>query len=197
MCQQDLPQADIAIVYDWESRWALNASCGPKKAETVHPYPSDIYTEACQAHYRALTVAGQSVDVLSAQSKFTDYKVLVIPALYMVSDVLSARLQTFVDQGGILVGSYLTGYVDENNRCHLGGFPGAGLRETFGIWNEEVDYLHDETEVSIVAELGETYRYVAKDIVEVLHAESAEILARTASEFYNGSPIITLSLIHI
>ena len=109
----------------------------------------------------------------------------------MVSDVLSARLQTFVDQGGILVGSYLTGYVDETNRCHLGGFPGAGLRETFGIWNEEVDYLHDETEVSIVAELDETYRYVAKDIVEVLHAESAEILARTASEFYNGSPIIT------
>ena len=53
LCQQDLPQADIAIVYDWESRWALNASCGPKKAVTVHPYPSDIYTEACQAHYRA------------------------------------------------------------------------------------------------------------------------------------------------
>jgi beta-galactosidase len=40
LCQQDLPQADIAIVYDWESRWALNASCGPKKAEAVHPYPS-------------------------------------------------------------------------------------------------------------------------------------------------------------
>ena len=191
LCQQDLPQADIAIVYDWESRWALNASCGPKAAKAIQPYPSDITTEACQAHYRALTVAGQSVDVLSVQSEFTDYKVLVIPALYMVSDALGARLQTFVEQGGILVGSYLTGYVDENNRCHLGGFPGAGLRETFGIWNEEVDYLHDETEVSIVAQLGETYRDVAKDIVEILHAESAEVLARTASEFYKGSPVVT------
>ena len=54
-----------------------------------------------------------------------------------------------------------------------------------------MDYLHDETEVSIVAELGETYRDVANDIVEILHAESAEVLARTASEFYKGSPIIT------
>ena len=191
LCQQDLPKGDVAIVYDWESRWALNASCGPKKAEAVHPYPSDIYTEACQAHYRALTVAGQSVDVLSAQSEFTDYKVLVIPALYMVSDALGARLQAFVDRGGILVGSYLTGYVDEMNRCHLGGFPGAGLRDTFGIWNEEVDYLHDETEVLIAAESGEAYPDAAKDIVEVLHADSAEVLARTASEFYSGSPIVT------
>ena len=189
--QQDLPKGDVAIVYDWESRWALNASCGPKKAETVHPYPSDIYTEACQAHYRALTKAGQSVDVLSAQSEFTDYKVLVIPALYMVSAALGTRLQAFVDRGGILVGSYLTGYVDEMNRCHLGGFPGAGLRDTFGIWNEEVDYLHDETEVLIAAELGEAYPETAKDIVEVLHADTAEVLARTASEFYRGSPIIT------
>ena len=191
LCQQDLPKSDVAIVYDWESRWALNASCGPKKAEAVHPYPSDIYTEACQAHYRALTVAGQSVDVLSAQSEFTDYKVLVIPALYMVSDALGARLKAFVDRGGILVGSYLTGYVDEMNRCHLGGFPGAGLRDTFGIWNEEVDYLHDETEVLIAAESGEAYPDAAKDIVEVLHADSAEVLARTASEFYSGSPIVT------
>jgi len=186
-----LPKGDVAIVYDWESRWALNASCGPKKVEAVHPYPSDIYTEACQAHYRALTVAGQSVDVLSAQSEFTDYKVLVIPALYMVSDALGARLQAFVDRDGILVGSYLTGYVDEMNRCHLGGFPGAGLRDTFGIWNEEVDYLHDETEVLIADESGEAYPDAAKDIVEVLHADSAEVLARTASEFYSGSPIVT------
>ena len=83
----------------------------------------------------------------------------------MLADVLGARLQNFVDQGGILVGSYLTGYVDENNR-HLGGFPGAGLRETFGIWNEEVDYLHDETGVLIAAESGETTRSW-KDIVEI------------------------------
>jgi beta-galactosidase len=191
LCQQDLPQADIAIVYDWESRWALNASCGPKKAEAVHPYPSDIYTEACQAHYRALTVAGQSVDVLSAQSEFADYKVLVIPTLYMVSDALGARLQAFVDQGGILVGTYLTGYVDEMNRCHLGGFPGAGLRATFGIWNEEVDYLHDETEVLVVHDSGKPYPGVASDVVEVLHVETADVLARTGSEFYKGSSVIT------
>ena len=54
-----------------------------------------------------------------------------------------------------------------------------------------MDYLHDETEVLIAAESGETYPEAAKDIVEVLHSDSAEVLARTASEFYRGSPIIT------
>ena len=54
-----------------------------------------------------------------------------------------------------------------------------------------MDYLHDETEVLITAESGEAYPEAAKDIVEVLHADSAEVLARTASEFYRGSPIIT------
>ena len=191
ICRQELPKAAIAIVYDWESRWALNASCGPKKSEPVHPYPSDVYTEACQAHYRALTVAGQSVDMLSAQSEFADYKVLVIPALYMVSESLGKRLQAFVDQGGVLIGSYLTAYVDEMNRCHLGGFPGAGLRQTFGIWNEEVDYLHDETEVLVEHDSGKAYPGVASDIVEVLHTESADVIARTGSEFYKGSPVVT------
>jgi len=51
--------------------------------------------------------------------------------------------------------------------------------------------LHDETEVLIADESGEAYPDAAKDILEVLHADSAEVLARTASDFYSGSPIVT------
>ena len=35
----------------------------------------------------------------------------------------------------------MTAMVNENDLCYLGGFPGAGLREVFGIWNEEIDTL--------------------------------------------------------
>ena len=43
--------------------------------------------------------------------------------------------------GGTLVTTYWSGIVDENDLCFLGGWPGGGLREVLGIWDEETDTL--------------------------------------------------------
>lgn len=184
----DCPTADVALLYDWESRWALKASKGPKVLEGEGPFPSDLYSETCFDHYEALTHNGLSVDLVSTKSDFSDYKVLVLPALYLVEDVLASRIRTFVEKGGHVVGTYLTAYVDSSNCCHLGGFPGAGLREVFGIWNEELDNLHDETRVSVEGEV----KGAARDLVERVHLEGASALAQAGSEFYAGHPLVTL-----
>lgn len=193
--QQDCPKADIAIIYEWESRWAMNASCGPKKDTSLGPFPVDIYTDACLSHYEAVTSSGQSADVVSAKSDFSDYKMIIAPSLYMVSEKLARKLNAFVEGGGILVGTYLTGYVDPTNLCWLGGFPGSSLRQLFGIWNEEIDYLYDGEQVTVIPEegnhLGCYAEGVAFDIIERIHPEGADVIARAGSNCYIGSPLIT------
>ena len=44
-----------------------------------------------------------------------------------------------MENGGILIGTYHTGLVNENDLCYLGGWPGAGLGEVFGLWHEDTD----------------------------------------------------------
>lgn len=182
----ECPPADIAMLYDWESRWALNASKGPKLLEGEGPFASDCYTQTSFDHYEALTGNGLAVDIVSTKSDFSKYKLLILPALYLVDVSLAERICSFVKKGGHVVGTYLTGYVDQSNRCHLGGFPGGGLRELFGIWNEELDNLHDEIRVSLRGMLSGT----ARDVVERIHLEDASSLVQAGSEFYAGHPLV-------
>jgi beta-galactosidase len=179
-------RAPVALVYDWEARWALESSAGPKKGKH-----GDRYTEACVEHFRALRCAGVEVDLVSADADFSAYRVVVTPALYSFKADTARRLSEFAAAGGAWVATYLTGYVDEHNRCWRGGFPGPSLREVFGLWNEEVDYLFDDEKVRIQGALfGASERTEATDIVERIRAEGATTLATAASEFYAGSPIL-------
>lgn len=179
-------RAPVAMVYDWESRWALAASSGPK-AESC----GDLYTRTCVEHFRALRVAGVDVDIVPTEADLSGYRTVVTPALYMLEPNTAEKLTTFVEGGGSWVATYLTGYVDGNNLCWCGGFPGPNLREVFGLWNEEVDYLFDDESVRIrscIEGLAADLR--ATDVVERLHAEGAVPMATADSEFYAGAPVI-------
>lgn len=185
----ECPPSPIGLLYDWDSRWALDASIGPKK---IYGSAGARYFEACSEHFRALRIAGLDADVISVKSEFDQYKIVLTPALYLLSKATAEKLKAFTESGGIWIATYLTGYVDECNRCWMNGFPGPGLREVFGIWNEEIDYLYDEERVALAGSLfPKEHQGTASEIVEVLHAEGAEVLARADSEFYAGKPLIT------
>lgn len=187
LVQGDCPVAEVAMIYDWESRWALNTSCGPKELAGTGPFPSDLYTETCFDHYEALTRCGIAVDLLSTRSDFSGYKVLVLPALYLLSEELGERIRAFVQSGGQVVATCLTAYVESSNKCYLGGFPGASLRAVFGIWNEELDNLPADTRVEVRGAVEGS----AKDVVERIHLDGAVSLAQAGSEFYAGEALIT------
>jgi beta-galactosidase len=110
--------------------------------------------------------------------------------LYSVSEENTEKLAKFVENGGKLVCTYMTGMVNENDRCHLGGFPGGKLKDVFGIWNEEIDTLYpgDSNKVELD---GVTYKAV--DYCELIHAQGAEVLATYSEDFYAGMPAITVN----
>jgi beta-galactosidase len=145
----------------------------------------------CVEHFIALRSAGVDVDIVPVDADFSGYRAVITPSLYLLTQTDARRLTSYVEKGGCWVATCLTGYVDGHNRCWCGGFPGPELREVFGLWNEEVDYLFDDESVRIrgaLRGLGSDMR--ATDIVEHLHAEGATPMASLDSEFYAGSPVV-------
>ncbi|UMY57342.1 beta-galactosidase [Paenibacillus peoriae] len=181
--------AEAAVIFDWENRWGINDSQGPRNKGVK-------YEETAEAHYLALWEQGVPVDVIHMDADFSKYKLLVAPMLYMVRSGVGKRIQKFVENGGIFVATYWSGIVDEHDLCFLGGFPGP-LRKTLGIWSEEIDGLHDHDRNHILPvegnELDLQGEYEAVELCDLIHTEGAEVLAVYGSDFYAGRPALTVN----
>ncbi len=177
-------EARAAIVYDWENAWATEFFCGYHNARRD-------YDKVCQSWYRAFLRRGIPVDVIPADRDFSKYGLVAAPFLYLLGDGVADRIKEYVKNGGRFIATYLTGIVDRDDLCFRGGFPGAGLREVFGVWAEETDSL-GEDEYNSVCFGGKTYR--AEYTCDVIHAEGAKVLGEygTAS-YYAGTPAVTVN----
>ena len=106
---------------------------------------------------------------------------------YMLRDGFAGKVQSFVQAGGTFVLTYVSGYVNEEDLCFLGGFPGP-LMDVAGLWAEEVDALFPENKNSFAWQ-GKTYE--AFDFCELTHVKTAEALAIYEQDFYKGMPALT------
>jgi beta-galactosidase len=179
-------KSQVAVIYDWENSWAIDGAQGLRWEKN--------YIPACMKHYQPFWSRSVPVDVIDMESDFSRYKVLIAPMLYMVRDGVGGRIEKFVADGGVFVATYWSGIVDENDLCFLGGFPGP-LRKVMGIWAEEIDSLCDKDSNYIVpvkdGELGLSGKYQARELCELIHAETARVLATYAEDFYAGRPALT------
>ncbi|MBQ9783591.1 MAG: beta-galactosidase [Clostridia bacterium] len=174
----------VAIFYDWENRWAI------EDAQFFTFGTDKKYSATCEAYYKPLWERGINADIVGPHDDLSAYDLVIAPMQYMVDEQTGANLTSYVEQGGTLYATYCLGMVDGTDLCHLGGFPGAGLRKVFGIWNEELDTLYPEDRVTVKTADGS--EYTAVDCCELIHAEGAQVLASYASEFYAGMPALTV-----
>ncbi len=181
--------AQVAVIYDWENRWALDDAQGPVQGDKG-------YWNTCLDHYAAFWKQGIPVDVNDMEQDFAKYRVVVAPMLYMVRPGVAERLSAFVAGGGTLVLTYWSGIVDQDDLCFLGGFPGP-LRELAGVWAEEIDALDPGEQNGVVmAEgnpLGLSGAYPAFGLCDLIHAESATVLGTYQRDFYAGRPALTVN----
>lgn len=184
-------QPEVAIIYDYENRWAIDDAAGPRNQKKD-------YAETCAAHYQPFWQNGVSVDIIDEVADFSPYKLLIAPMLYMVRPGVAERIQEFVNNGGTFVTTYLSGLVNESDLCFLNGFPGP-LRELMGVWAEEIDALYDDESVPLrVAQpnpLGLAASYTAGTFCDLIHPEGAEVLATYGGEFYAGQAALTRNVV--
>jgi beta-galactosidase len=182
-----MPPVEAAFIYDKENDWALELSAKPMGAPRQ-------YQQTLYRHHRAFWEAGVPIDVVYAEADLSRYKLVVAPMLYMLRPGVGEALSAYVRGGGTLVTSYWTGYADENDLVFSGGAPGP-LAEVLGIRSEEVDFLHEDEHVDVAIaadeEDGLEGIYRARDFCELIHADTAEVLATYDGEFYKGRPALT------
>ncbi len=176
-------KTQAALLMDTPNRWAVELISGLSEHKEM--------METVCAHYEAFTASGCDLDVISSDTDFSSYKLLILPMLYMISDELGEKLKDYVKQGGVVIATYLLGYVGDTLLAHLGGFPGANLREVFQIWNEEIDSIYPSERNAI--RTGDGRLYEVRDYCEVLHTEGAEVLASYEKDYYRDMPAVTLS----
>jgi len=180
-------QAKVAIVYDWENRWAIELSSGPTVALK--------YVDETHKFYDALYKLGIPVDMIGVETDLSGYDIVIAPVLYMVKTGYAAKLEAFVKAGGTFVTTFFSGIVNENDLVTLGGYPGE-LRKLLGIWAEEIDALFPGVTNQIVMKkeygaLNGTYECGL--LCDLIHSEGAEVLAEYGSDFYKGMPVLTVN----
>ena len=173
-------QADVGIIFDWDNYWALDYTSGPtedlKYVDQIHHYYKFFYDNNI------------GVNMIPVDADFSKYKIVVAPVLYMVKEGMKEALTKFVENGGILITTFMSGLVNESDNVHLGGYPGP-LRELAGIWVEEIDALAPEQTNTITFTDGT--RMTCNLLCDLMHLEGAQLLASYDENFYAGMPAIT------
>ncbi|MGH4037617.1 MAG: beta-galactosidase [Sphaerochaeta sp.] len=162
--------SQVAIIYDLENEWALSLAQLPRSQKKC-------YQDRCIAHYRALWNLGISCDIIdSLDSPFDNYKLVVAPMLYMLRDGVAEKFIKFVENGGTLILTYLTGLVNDSDLCFLGGFPGK-LKELAGIVVEDTDVISNplKQKIKVKWNADDEREYDVFHYADRLRVKTAEI----------------------
>jgi beta-galactosidase len=185
-------EAHVGILIDWQSWWALEQDSKPS---------TDVrFLEQVQAYYAPLYAQNITADFVFADSDFSAYRILVVPNLYLVDDATAARLEHYVAEGGVLIMSFFSGIVDENEHIRLGGYP-APFRKLLGLRVEEFAPMaagqsnglrFADASGNGSGNAGGNASEALCDLwADVIDLEGALALATFTGDFYAGRPAIT------
>lgn len=173
----------VAVLFDWSNRWAIKDMQG--MAHDTKNYEKEV-----RKFYNIHLKKGINADIVFPLEDLSSYSLVVLPMYYAVSKEAGAWLKEYVKNGGTVVATYLTAYVNENTLAYLGGFPGAGLGEVFGLYAEELDTLYPTDSNAVLMKDGN--KAIVKDYCELIKLTGAEVLGTYESDFYAGMPAVTV-----
>ncbi len=99
--------ADVAIIYSFDSRWALEWQ------RNGHEPPFKPIDELL-SYYRPLHELGNTIDIVSPDADLSSYKLVIAPGLQLLPAAVAANLQRYVQNGGNLVLGERSGMLDED-----------------------------------------------------------------------------------
>lgn len=180
-------KAKVAVVFDWENRWALEDAQGPRNEGL-------FYKETVEKSYYAFRKQGLDVDVIDMEQDFSAYQILAAPMLYMFRNDFSERVRKFVADGGQFILTYWSGIVDETDLCYLGGTP-HDLLDVLGLRSTEIDALYEEEyNVGIPVannKMGLERIWKCSRLCDLVKVSTADVVATYGQDFYQGMPAFT------
>mgnify|MGYP002562992277 CR=1 FL=1 len=153
------------------------------------------YLQTVMAHHASFWKRGIPTDIVDMESGLTGYKLIVAPMVYLLRADFAKKLREFCASGGTVLGTYWTGVVNDTDLCYLGPTPGNGLAELFGLRKEEIDGLYDGQYNKLLPKENTLPKpeYRLKELCELIRCSTALPLAEYGSDFYAGSPALTVN----
>lgn len=183
-------RSEVALLLDWESRWGYRASKGLPGTND----PSSLIAHAAD-HYLPLWRRGISVDVLSSRHDFSSYRLLIVPRLYLLQPGFAVRLREFVQKGGTVLLTALSGMVNKTNLCWTDGCPGDGLEQLSGVWMEETGEGSPHAELRVASQnanaLGIEGTWKVGNAHTRIHLRGAKTVLSYANGWLRGTPALT------
>jgi beta-galactosidase len=174
------PQAQVAMLLSYDSRFAFQ----------IQPNNEGFsYPEHFLNYYRAFHERNIAVSIVSPDDDYAAYRLLIVPALYLLSPELAQKLTDFVAHGGTLLLTARSGVKEENNAVINAALPGL-LRELCGIEVAEYDSLR-KGELVEVEFADSKVRLQSSLWVDVLELHGAEAIAHYKSNHYTHKAAIS------
>jgi beta-galactosidase len=108
-------ESDVAVLQDYDSRWAINWQRHNKAFDPVN---------ALVSYYGPLRKLVRSVDVVADTVPLSRYKLVVAPALNVLTPAAVKNLEVYVRGGGHLVLGQRSGMKDQDNALEVERQPG-------------------------------------------------------------------------
>ncbi|MFF4710551.1 beta-galactosidase [Streptomyces eurythermus] len=172
--------ADAAMLWDWQSWWAQGLDWRPSEDHDAR--------ERADSFYEALYDRHLTVDFAHPEADLSAYPLVVVPALYLMTEAAGRNVRGYVENGGTLVVSYFSGIVDEHDAVHEGACPGV-LRDVLGLTVEEFSPLLKDQRVRLTGPDGPG---PTGDVwTEFVVPRGAETVWRYADGLTAGHPAVT------
>ena len=171
-------KAKVAIVFSYDSYWALQDAESYSKDKKIW--------QTIQKHYRYFYKHDIPVDFVSVEDDFSNYDLLIDPMHFLMSKAYLKKLASYVKNGGRVVGTYISGVVDENDLAYMNEWP-KELQDIYGVEPLETDVLYPGQSNTLNFD---GHEYKAHDYCETLINCRGKVLAKYASDFYQDTPAV-------
>jgi len=180
-------RSQVAMLLSYDTRFAFQAQ----------PNHNDFdYPALFASYYTALHRRNVGVDIVPPTADLSRYRLVLAPALHVLSQDAADNLRRYVEEGGTLLATARTGVKDEVNAVVNMPLPGL-LAEICGVEVDEYDALPADLDVPLELALPglapDTQVVHAWLWCDVLTPTTAQPVARYGGEYYAGQAAITLN----
>jgi beta-galactosidase len=184
-------KSSVCLVFDYDNWWSVESVPAPS-LELKYLQQIKKYSYALQE--MNITVDIQDQDGLNLDNK---YKVVVAPLMYLVKPGVSEKLYKFVEEGGVLITTFFSLWVDQTDAVFLGGAPGP-LTDLMGFKLDEFDVLspgmtNSLTMANNIKINDKTDTYGITHWADIINLTTAQPLATYDSDYYKGKPAVTVN----
>lgn len=156
---------EAAVLFDYDAHWSHRIK--PANDPFFH------YVEYAGQFYQQLQKVGVNADVIAYDHDFSQYKMVILPAAFILTETMQEKLTRYVENGGTLVTTFLSSVKNEDNIGYTKTLP-AGLTDVFGITVEEIEPIFADSHMKVRLTLDEA-------AYDTMDAKWSELLAGEAA----------------